>query len=255
MDNFGFGIGGSLKMEPRFQNYGEGYSFDNKKSGLGTDLRLNSKQTPAHYSYSYGNGYSQMNGSGIINPNDQFAAFNSNTSIGGFLGNETSSNYVYSSNEKYEPAIPQAPTITGSYSTVGSSPSLTTVKLDDDRQKFLRFDNYKSDSPANPHRSSRKSSSPKSAAVTLPPRIDASGKVKRSRKGCLTCRHRKKRCCESKPKCTECQRLDLPCKWPLPGTENKNRSKNNDFSRDEIKHEIYGRIKVLRGIVDYKLDG
>ncbi|GME84186.1 unnamed protein product [[Candida] boidinii] len=80
-------------------------------------------------------------------------------------------------------------------------------------------------------------------------------KAKRSRKGCLTCRHRKKRCCENKPRCKECERLGLNCKWPMPGTENKNRSKNNQFNHDEMKHEIYGTIKILRGIVDYRVEG
>ncbi|ANZ75965.1 BA75_03051T0 [Komagataella pastoris] len=79
-------------------------------------------------------------------------------------------------------------------------------------------------------------------------------KSKRSRNGCLTCRYRKKRCCETKPACRECSRLGLDCKWPAPGTENKNRSKNNRQSRDEMDHEVYGTIKILRGIVAYKSD-
>lgn len=77
-------------------------------------------------------------------------------------------------------------------------------------------------------------------------------KSKRSRLGCLTCRHRKKRCCETKPRCTECSRLGLNCTWPIPGTERKNRSKNNRISHDEMYHSIYGPIKILRGVVEYK---
>lgn len=81
-------------------------------------------------------------------------------------------------------------------------------------------------------------------------------KSKRSRNGCLTCRQRKKRCCETKPKCSECVRLNLNCRWPEPGNEHKNRSKHNQYiiSNDEMHHETYGIIKVLRGVVEYKIE-
>lgn len=75
---------------------------------------------------------------------------------------------------------------------------------------------------------------------------------KRSRMGCLTCRQRKKRCCETRPECTECHRLGLNCVWPKPGTEHKNKQKDAKLEENTINHEIYGKIKVLRGIVDYK---
>ncbi|RLV91956.1 Zinc cluster transcription factor CZF1 [Spathaspora sp. JA1] len=75
---------------------------------------------------------------------------------------------------------------------------------------------------------------------------------KRSRMGCLTCRHRKKRCCETRPRCMECTRLGLQCTWPKPGTEYKNKPKNAKEEENVIDHEIYGKIKVLRGIVEYK---
>ncbi|KAI5958643.1 CZF1 [Candida theae] len=85
------------------------------------------------------------------------------------------------------------------------------------------------------------------------PRPFASGKVtRRSRMGCLTCRQRKKRCCESRPKCTECGRLGLNCVWPKPGTEHKNKPKDQKEDENTMEHEIYGRIKVLRGIVEYR---
>lgn len=78
---------------------------------------------------------------------------------------------------------------------------------------------------------------------------------KRSRGGCLTCRQRKKRCCESKPICSECKRLNIKCRWPVPGSERKNKSKNQPhMSHDEVYHEVYGVIKVLRGVVDYKIE-
>ncbi|ODV80525.1 uncharacterized protein CANTADRAFT_20111 [Suhomyces tanzawaensis NRRL Y-17324] len=76
--------------------------------------------------------------------------------------------------------------------------------------------------------------------------------AKRSRMGCLTCRQRKKRCSESKPKCAECSRLRLNCVWPTPGTERKNKPKEAKEEENTMEHEIYGKIKVLRGIVEYK---
>ncbi|KAG7901814.1 hypothetical protein KL935_001774 [Ogataea polymorpha] len=80
-------------------------------------------------------------------------------------------------------------------------------------------------------------------------------KTKRSRRGCLTCRQRKKKCCETRPTCSECSRLMIRCRWPVPGSERKNRSKNNAISPDEMVHEAYGVIKILRGVVDYKVEG
>lgn len=80
----------------------------------------------------------------------------------------------------------------------------------------------------------------------------ASKVTKRSRMGCLTCRQRKKRCCESKPKCTECLRLGLNCVWPKPGTEHKNKPKEVKREENMIDHDVYGKIRVLRGIVEYR---
>ncbi|ESW96995.1 hypothetical protein KL918_000606 [Ogataea parapolymorpha] len=78
---------------------------------------------------------------------------------------------------------------------------------------------------------------------------------KRSRKGCLTCRFRKRKCCETKPVCTECKRLGIKCSWITNGLENKNKSKKNpDFLRnDECYDDIFGVIKVVRGKIDYKI--
>ncbi|SCU99770.1 LAMI_0G00694g1_1 [Lachancea mirantina] len=38
---------------------------------------------------------------------------------------------------------------------------------------------------------------------------------KRSKKGCLTCRQRRKKCDEVKPRCTGCARNFLACRWPV----------------------------------------
>ncbi|KAI3405453.2 SLY1 [Candida oxycetoniae] len=93
------------------------------------------------------------------------------------------------------------------------------------------------------------------ATSTSPPLTNSTESktvTKRSRMGCLTCRHRKKRCCETRPRCTECSRLRLNCTWPKPGTEHKNKPKDQKEDENTIDHEIYGRIKVLRGIVEYR---
>ncbi|WPK24154.1 hypothetical protein PUMCH_001416 [Australozyma saopauloensis] len=95
-----------------------------------------------------------------------------------------------------------------------------------------------------------KDASPHAPALSS---TNSSSKVtKRSRMGCLTCRQRKKRCCESKPKCTECLRLGLNCVWPKPGTEHKNKPKEVKREENMIDHDVYGKIKVLRGIVEYR---
>lgn len=78
---------------------------------------------------------------------------------------------------------------------------------------------------------------------------------KRLRMGCMTCRLRKKRCCELRPKCYECSRLGLNCVWPVPGTERKNRNKEARMEDHTINHAEYGKIKVLRGVVEYRING
>lgn len=77
-------------------------------------------------------------------------------------------------------------------------------------------------------------------------------KVKRSRMGCLTCRQRKKRCCETKPNCYECRRLSLNCMWPSPGFEHKNRPKHGRNENEGMHYDpFFGNIKILRGIVEF----
>lgn len=100
-------------------------------------------------------------------------------------------------------------------------------------------------------------SNPRSASSSSArPRLESVGSgqkvTKRSRMGCLTCRLRKKRCCETRPKCSECQRLRLNCQWPKPGTEHKNKPKEVKSQENMMDHHVYGKIKVLRGIVEYR---
>lgn len=40
--------------------------------------------------------------------------------------------------------------------------------------------------------------------------------ITRTRKGCLTCRNRRKRCDEGRPACTACVRLNLKCTYGSP---------------------------------------
>ncbi|KAL7904546.1 fungal transcriptional regulatory protein [Trichoderma velutinum] len=39
-------------------------------------------------------------------------------------------------------------------------------------------------------------------------------RVRRVRTGCLTCKNRRKKCDETKPRCDDCRRLRLDCEWP-----------------------------------------
>lgn len=91
---------------------------------------------------------------------------------------------------------------------------------------------------------------PASPNITRTSKNSKQSNTKRSRMGCLTCRGRKKRCCEQRPTCAECDRLGLKCNWPIPGLEYRNRSKNNKYLNDRnIVDTPYGKIKVLRGVV------
>ncbi|KAL4954391.1 fungal-specific transcription factor domain-containing protein [Aspergillus filifer] len=38
-------------------------------------------------------------------------------------------------------------------------------------------------------------------------------RASRSRGGCISCKSRKKKCDEIRPQCSDCRRLDLPCRW------------------------------------------
>lgn len=103
-----------------------------------------------------------------------------------------------------------------------------------------------------PSKRGRASSTPNSSKGKV--HKDATGKTKRSRMGCLTCRHRKKRCCERRPTCHECERLGLRCSWPAPGLEHRNRPKNAKINDDMHYDAFYGHIKILRGIVEYRIN-
>ncbi|GME84602.1 unnamed protein product [Ambrosiozyma monospora] len=83
---------------------------------------------------------------------------------------------------------------------------------------------------------------------------------RRSRKGCLTCRARKRKCCETKPICSECRRLKIKCRWwsdEQKANLNKNRSRKKDKSfmkADEVMCEDLDMIvKVVRAKVEYSV--
>lgn len=56
----------------------------------------------------------------------------------------------------------------------------------------------------------------------------------RSKTGCLTCRRRKKKCDETKPKCNTCVRLKLECEWPSLATKTNLSSKQKTKQSNNI---------------------
>ncbi|KAK6225699.1 hypothetical protein QIS74_01746 [Colletotrichum tabaci] len=54
------------------------------------------------------------------------------------------------------------------------------------------------------------------------PRRTLAGPIFRVRTGCLTCRGRKKKCDETKPRCRGCERNKLDCQWPSTTGSNGN---------------------------------
>ncbi|QPG76658.1 hypothetical protein FOA43_004050 [Brettanomyces nanus] len=105
---------------------------------------------------------------------------------------------------------------------------------------------YQSYSPTNSHLSYASSSK-------SPEKINKTGK--RSRKGCLTCRSRKRKCDEVRPICFECNRLGIKCVWMASGAEGKNKSRRNPRALriDEVYNQEFG-VKIVRGKVDYKIE-
>lgn len=78
--------------------------------------------------------------------------------------------------------------------------------------------------------------------------------VHRSRKGCLTCRARKRKCDEHNPICHECSRLGIKCVWSSDVFKRRGSTIGNTRLRlDETFDKDFGVIKVVRGKVDYKV--
>ncbi|ANB11577.1 Uga3p [Sugiyamaella lignohabitans] len=70
--------------------------------------------------------------------------------------------------------------------------------------------------------------------ATMEDSIQQPSKQRRSRTGCLTCRKRKKRCDETRPKCGACVRLGLGCEYPIPGLERKNKPRKSSIAAPTI---------------------
>jgi hypothetical protein len=57
----------------------------------------------------------------------------------------------------------------------------------------------------------------------------------RSKTGCLTCRRRKVRCTEQRPRCGACERLNLQCVWrPVPRGNERNDGRPTDSSHERL---------------------
>ncbi|KAK2016940.1 hypothetical protein LZ32DRAFT_600950 [Colletotrichum eremochloae] len=67
------------------------------------------------------------------------------------------------------------------------------------------------------------------------PRRTLAGPIFRVRTGCFTCRGRKKKCDETKPRCRGCERNKLECQWPstVPGTGASRPAREASVSRDK----------------------
>ncbi|EEU41944.1 uncharacterized protein NECHADRAFT_96944 [Fusarium vanettenii 77-13-4] len=56
----------------------------------------------------------------------------------------------------------------------------------------------------------------------------------RSREGCLTCKRRKVKCDEQRPRCSHCERLNFECKWrPQQRSTAQRRQANNDVGNQQ----------------------
>ncbi|KAL3479794.1 fungal-specific transcription factor domain-containing protein [Aspergillus californicus] len=57
----------------------------------------------------------------------------------------------------------------------------------------------------------------------------------RSSNGCLTCKHRRKKCDERQPTCRDCERLNVPCKW-APHVGMVRRSERNQDNKGFLEN-------------------
>ncbi|OJJ30000.1 hypothetical protein ASPWEDRAFT_121806 [Aspergillus wentii DTO 134E9] len=74
-----------------------------------------------------------------------------------------------------------------------------------------------------------------------PPRTYRRPRASRSRGGCFSCKSRKKKCDEVKPRCSDCRRLNLPCRWNEP-TEASDIVLSSPLSDDTIDEPIVDPI-------------
>lgn len=67
-------------------------------------------------------------------------------------------------------------------------------------------------------KNSQASGSQHSDAGSSNPNTGATRRPARSKNGCVTCRSRKVRCDETRPRCSHCFRLNLECRWRPPAS-------------------------------------
>ncbi|KAL6354877.1 hypothetical protein LRP88_12235 [Fusarium phalaenopsidis] len=61
----------------------------------------------------------------------------------------------------------------------------------------------------------------------------------RSREGCLTCKRRKVKCDEQRPRCSHCERLNFECKWrPQQRSTAQRRQANNDVGSQQPEQNL-----------------
>ncbi|CAO2658302.1 Nn.00g060250.m01.CDS01 [Neocucurbitaria sp. VM-36] len=87
-----------------------------------------------------------------------------------------------------------------------------------------------------------------------------SGKLKaritRVHTGCFTCKKRRKKCDEVKPKCADCRRLNLPCNWPT-GRGCRHSTATSDILKGSISphaldHDQFNTVDLTKELVpDY----
>ncbi|KAH8654941.1 fungal-specific transcription factor domain-containing protein [Tricladium varicosporioides] len=77
-----------------------------------------------------------------------------------------------------------------------------------------------------------------STSCSSPSSVSTHRRAPRSKSGCLTCRRRKVRCNEQKPRCSHCERLNLECNWrPSPITSRPMRHTAPETSLREFESE------------------
>lgn len=71
--------------------------------------------------------------------------------------------------------------------------------------------------------------------------------LQRTRTGCLTCRHRKKKCDESHPSCAGCRRNTLDCQWESSISLSKPRSRrrHSQLSQRSLPEQAQRMVSVF----------
>ncbi|KAJ5689844.1 hypothetical protein N7462_004236 [Penicillium macrosclerotiorum] len=83
----------------------------------------------------------------------------------------------------------------------------------------------------------RSPSAKETVDLSLPVAALRRPRASRSRGGCLSCKARKKKCDETRPRCSDCRRLNLPCQW-LADTRrlSRDRAASSESSESSESH-------------------